>query len=159
MNTEKIGSLFLASFPWLPVFLASSAALAVTAYNPTAADEIYPKVQELLTAQQTIIGEKLAYPGDGQARVTAVVVTLQPGEQTGWHLHNVPLFAYILKGEVTVDYGPHGRRTYRAGDSFMEATPAVHNGLSSGREAVRILAVLMGAEGVTNTEKAAAPQP
>jgi quercetin dioxygenase-like cupin family protein len=151
---------FLFSFLPNPILLAAFLALSVaSAPDPAAAEEIYPRVQKLLQAEETVVGEKLAYPNDGRAQVTAVIVTLQPGEETGWHLHNVPLFAYILQGEVTVDYGPHGKKTYRAGDSLMEATPAVHNGIGSGEGPVRILAVLLGAEGMVNTEKAEAPAP
>jgi quercetin dioxygenase-like cupin family protein len=59
----------------------------------------------------------------------------------------VPLFAYILDGELTVDYGAHGRRTYRAGEAFMEAMAVTHFGVNTGREPVRLLAVYMGAKG------------
>jgi len=39
-----------------------------------------------------------------------VEITLLPGQQTGWHTHPVPLFGYILEGELTVDYGTKGQR-------------------------------------------------
>ena len=49
------------------------------------------------------------------------MVTLMPGQETGWHRQEVPLFGYILEGALTVDYGPAGSHTYEAGDAFLEA--------------------------------------
>jgi quercetin dioxygenase-like cupin family protein len=63
------------------------------------------------------------------------------------HRHGVPLFAYILDGELTVDYGAHGTRVYRSGQAFMEAMEVAHFGINHGTQMVRILAVYMGAKG------------
>ena len=78
------------------------------------------------------------------AHITAVEITLQPGEQTGWHMHPVPMFGYILEGELTVDYGAKGQRTYRKGDGLMEAMNEAHNGRNSGQGPLKILAVVLG---------------
>lgn len=59
----------------------------------------------------------------------------------------MPLFAYILEGELTVDYGKHGTRTYKKGDSLMEAMNVAHFSVNNGAEPVRLLAVYMGAKG------------
>ena len=106
----------------------------------------YPAVP-LYTGNQTVIGEEISYPSAGPAAVTAAIVTLAPGEKTIVHKHGVPLFIYILEGEVTVTYTGHGKRTYHAGDSFLEAMDAEHVGHNTGDTPVRILAVYMGAEG------------
>jgi quercetin dioxygenase-like cupin family protein len=74
-------------------------------------------------------------------------VTLGPGERTILHKHGVPLFAYILTGDLTVDYGVDGRRTYRQGQAFMEAMGVSHFGTNTGTQPVRLLAVYMGADG------------
>jgi quercetin dioxygenase-like cupin family protein len=120
---------------------------AFTLLAPAAArDQGYPAVP-LLSTGQNVVGETLRYPTSGPAHVTAAIVTLAPGEQTIVHRHGVPLFAYILDGELTVDYGEHGRRIYRAGDAFMEAMDVAHFGVNTGTQPVRLLAVYMGAEG------------
>jgi len=36
---------------------------------------------------------------------------LPPGGRTVLHKHGVPLFAYVLEGEITVDYGDRGKRS------------------------------------------------
>ena len=116
-----------------------------------------PKVELLLSTGKTIIGQPISYPTSAPAKITAAMITMQPGQTTGWHKHDVPLFAYILDGELTVDYGTHGKRVYKKGDSFMEAIEAPHDGTSIGPAPAKILAVFVGAEGIKNTEKLAAP--
>src|SRR5690349_15800125 len=69
-------------------------------------------VATLLPSSQTVAGERIAYPAGAPAKVTAAVITLPPGASTGWHTHGVPLFGYILDGELTVDYGVQGTRVY-----------------------------------------------
>jgi len=114
-----------------------------------AEDDGYPSVP-LLSTGTTIAGETLHYPTGGPAHVTAAIITLGPGAKTILHRHGVPLFGYILDGELTVDYGDRGKRTYRKGDAFMEAMDVPHFGVDTGKEPVRILAVYMGAEGAAD---------
>jgi quercetin dioxygenase-like cupin family protein len=101
----------------------------------------------LLSTGTTVMGETLHYPTNGPAHVTAAIVTLPPGGRTVLHKHGVPLFAYVLEGEITVDYGDRGKRTYRRGDALMEAMDAAHFGADAGPRPVRILTVYMGADG------------
>jgi quercetin dioxygenase-like cupin family protein len=112
----------------------------------SAEDNVTPSVP-LLSTGQTILGETLHYPSNGPAHVTAAIVTLAPGARTVLHRHGVPMFAYILEGEITVDYGDRGKRTYRAGDALMEAMDVPHFGADAGAQPVRILTVFIGAEG------------
>ena len=106
-------------------------------------------VTPLIETSRTIIDQPIAYPA-GTAKVTAVIVTIPPGGETGWHEHAVPLFGYMLDGALTVDYGDKGTRTYKPGDTLMEAMNWPHNGANKGDAPVRILAVYMGAEGIPN---------
>lgn len=117
-------------------------------------------VTSLLNTGQTIIGQGITYPTGAPAKVVSAIVTMLPGEETGWHKHDVPMFGYIIEGEVTVDYGAKGTRVYRQGDAVMEAIDWPHNGRNTGKVPARILAVFMGAEGVPNTVMLpAAPKP
>ena len=101
-------------------------------------------------ADETILGQPLVYP-DGEAEVSASVVTLQPGEETGAHVHDAPLLGVVVDGTLTVDYGADGERTYGPGDTFLEAVGVGHNGRNDGDEPVTILVVNIGAAGVENT--------
>lgn len=128
------------------VAFAFSASLATASHAQDAAPaKGYPAVS-LLSTGTSIVGETIRYPRNGPAHVTAAIVTLGPGEKTIMHRHGVPLFAHILEGELTVDYGRHGKRTYRPGDSFMEAMNVPHFGHNEGAKPVRLLAVYMGAK-------------
>jgi quercetin dioxygenase-like cupin family protein len=130
--------------------ICAAALLLITIFAPTnrasAEDNVAPSVP-LLSTGTTIVGETLHYPTNGPAHVTAAIVTLAPGAKTVLHRHGVPLFAYILEGEITVDYGDRGKRTYRAGDALMEAMDVPHFGADAGPQPVRILTVFIGAEG------------
>jgi quercetin dioxygenase-like cupin family protein len=125
--------------------LALLAALAL-APGADAQEAGYP-AKPLLSTGATIVGETLHYPTGGPAHVTTSIIVVAPGARTIVHKHGVPLFAYILEGELTVDYGAHGIRTYRPGDAFMEAMDVAHYGVNGGAQPVRILAVFMGADG------------
>lgn len=110
----------------------------------------YKRVQKLLSSDKTVIGQTIKYPGPPPAEITSVIVTLRPGESTGWHEHQVPSYGYILEGEVTIDYRSKGTRTYKAGDAFLEVIDWRHNARCTSDVPVRILAVFMGAQGRKN---------
>lgn len=129
----------------LALSLLASCAIAVRADS---APPSYPAIP-LLSSGQTVVGETIRYPS-GDARVTASIVTLAPGGRTIAHRHGVPMFAYILDGELTVDYGDKGKRIYRAGDALLEAMAVTHSGVNTGATPVRILAVYMGAAGASD---------
>jgi quercetin dioxygenase-like cupin family protein len=122
--------------------------------DPLAAREPATPAAPLLASGETIVGERIVYPAEAPAKVTAAVVTLAPGEETGWHTHGMPVFGYMLEGELEVDYGPKGKHVYRAGDAVLEAITVEHNGRNVGTGPMRILAVFMGAEGLMPTKPA-----
>ncbi len=130
--------------------LAAILALSLGAAHPVGAQQqAYPSV-EVLSTGTTVVGETIRYPTTGPAKVTSTIVTLAPHSEAVLHLHPAPMYAYILEGEVIVDYGPHGRRTYTQGQALMEAMNAPHKGINATGQPVRILCVFMGAEGTPN---------
>lgn len=114
------------------------------------ADGPYNKVQPVLDTAKTVMGENLKLPDGSPLHIISTIVTIDPGEKTGWHKHGVPLYIYILSGEVTVDYGEKGERTFGPGGSYMEAMAYWHRGTNLGKEAVRILCVYMGSDKAQN---------
>lgn len=115
----------------------------------TAADD-YDKVQKLFDTSTTIVGETLHYPTSGSAKLSSLIVTMDPGESTDWHKHGAPLYAYMLEGTLTVDYRKKGKRTYQQGDAFMEAMSYWHQGRNTGSKPARILVLFLGSENVKN---------
>jgi quercetin dioxygenase-like cupin family protein len=134
----------------LTVALLAGALISLTACGGDD-EEPAPRSVELLSTSQTILGQPIEYPTSGPLEIGSSIVTLQPGEETGWHHHDAPLYAYILEGAVTVNYGDDGVRIYREGEAFMEAVGTSHNGVNDGDEQVRILVVNLGAAGVANS--------
>lgn len=122
--------------------------LAALACPAHAEDSYYP-VKELLVTGKTVVGEDIRYPG-GAPRVTVAVVSVEPGANAAFHRHPAPLVAYVLEGELMVDYGDRGVRTYRRGDALVEAMDVPHRGMNPGSAPVKLLAVYIGAEGTPN---------
>lgn len=131
--------------------LTLSALLGALAYLTASAEPPPASVELLLDTDVTILDEVFSYPPPGRARITAARITLPPGATVPLHLHPVPLFAYILQGELIVDYGSRGIRIYRKGDAFVEAFDTPHRGRNGGKGNVQILAVYAGGEGVPNS--------
>ena len=106
-------------------------------------------VQPLLRTEHAILEQTTAYPRSAPAEVTAVLMTMPPGADTGLHRHDAPFFAYVLEGEFTVSYNDRGARICQTGDSLMEAIGTPHNGRHTGDIPARILATFMGVAGAT----------
>ena len=101
----------------------------------------------------TDIGQKITYPGADKAEVTAMAVELAPGAETGWHKHPVPVFAYVITGNLTVELEDGRLRSYHAGDAVIEAVNTLHKGKNTGTEPVKLAVFYLGAEGTPNVIK------
>jgi quercetin dioxygenase-like cupin family protein len=139
------------------VALVATIALACCASAQSEAPALAPVATPLLETGADIAGVPFAYPTGAPALVTAVDVVFPPGARTGWHRHDVPLFNHVLAGELTVTYEGGVERVYRAGDTMVEAVGAAHWGRNDGAVAVRLLSVVIGAEGVPYTVETPAP--
>ena len=143
---------------FLPLIALSLFAAAPAIAEDVAAPATY---QNLLTplfkGAETIVGQKIAYPA-GEPKVTAAIVVIAPGKDTGWHSQEVPLFVTVLEGDISVDYGTKGVKDYKVGDSFLEAMEWPHNATNKTDKVVRLLAVYMGAEGKADAKPATGSQ-
>lgn len=113
-----------------------------------AALEAAPGVTVTPLAKETTSwdGRPIVYPG-GTAEMTALLVEIAPGAQTGWHCHLVPSFAYMLEGtlELTLDDGRVKR--LQAGQALSEVVNRSHNGRNVGPAAARLVVFYTGAAG------------
>lgn len=139
----------LKKFPHLAVALAFAAIAFAAGYQAGEAREPL-RITPLFSTSETILGEPFAYPA-GKAKLTGAVIAMAPGQETGWHTHGVPLAGMVLEGELTVDYGEKGKRTYKAGDALVESMGTPHNGANLGSTQMRLFAIYIGAEGVANS--------
>ena len=108
-------------------------------------------VEPLIDTDETVLGQPFEYP-TGRAAITAVKITIPPGAATGPHEHSIPLFGYVTKGTLTVDYGSKGEITYKKGDSLVEAVDWPHEGRNKGKKDCELIAVYAGARGLPLSE-------
>jgi quercetin dioxygenase-like cupin family protein len=143
----------------LTLVLTWTSARADAARHAPLQAESHLEQRNILSTGTTATNGVIQYPSGAAAHITAIEITLLPGQTTGWHQHPVPIFGYVLEGELTVDYGPHGPRTYRKGDGFVEAIGEVHEGRNAGQKPVKILAVVIGQDGLPGSIPALPPRP
>jgi quercetin dioxygenase-like cupin family protein len=107
--------------------------------------------QQLLIDQQiTVLDQEVVYPKKGAAQVSSAITTLEPGQETGWQLHRIPVLVYVMSGTYTVEYEAGVTKEFPAGSSFMQAVKTNYNGINKGEETVQLMTVYMGAEGKRN---------
>jgi quercetin dioxygenase-like cupin family protein len=126
--------------------------------DPAATSSDVPTTVEVTGTQQlmidqeiTVLDQKLVYPKKGVAQVSSAITTLEPGQETGWQLHPVPVFVYVLSGTYTVEYEAGVTKEFPAGSSIMQAVKTNYNGINKGEDTVQLLTVFMGAQGKRNT--------
>ena len=90
----------------------------------------------------TVLGQSYQFP-EGVPALYAYNIVIKPGQKTNWHKHAVPLYAYILSGSLTVDYGSKGSRVFEKGMSYIEAIDWCHQGYVSGNEEAVIFGIYM----------------
>jgi quercetin dioxygenase-like cupin family protein len=138
----------------MKTFATALAAFAIFAAQPAFALEqtASVKVTRLLQTPTSWNGAALAYPG-GQAEITAMLIEIAPGAETGWHLHPVASFGYILEGELEVSLKDGSVKRLAAGQALAEVVNTLHNGRNVGQGAVKLVVFYAGATGSTLTVK------
>ena len=110
----------------------------------------------LLDAQQlTVLDQQISYPKKKPAQVSSEIISLEPGQETGWRKNNAPTYAYVLEGTLTVEYDAGVTKEFPAGTAFMQAQGVFYNGMNKGDQTLHVLVVSIGAKGVKNTVKRA----
>jgi len=124
----------LASFLFL--LLASSPALSATT--------------EILTRSLTSWnGGEFHYPS-GTPEITAARIRLEAGEQTAWHCHTAPLFAYVLQGRLEISTDSGQQHVFKRGDAIIEVMDTWHRGTAI-KGPVELVAFYAGILDVANT--------
>ena len=102
------------------------------------------QVTPLLSTTKTASGQPIAYPKTDSPQVTAVMVEIPPGAQTGWHQHPYPCYAYILSGELTVEVKGGKAHKLQAGEALVEVVNTTHNEINNGTKPVRLVMFATG---------------
>lgn len=114
-------------------------------------------IDKLAVSSKTYAGQPLCYSRTDTPEVTALVLHIPPGGSTGWHKHPVPVYAYVLEGEMTVEMKDGSKYLFKKGEVIIEVMNIMHNGYNSGQEMTSLLVFYTGAEGVPNVIRKDAP--
>ena len=93
------------------------------------------------------MGQGFVYPDTDNDEITISRITIQPGESTGWHKHDLPVFAYVLKGNLTVEMEDGQQMNFPENSTFAEVINTYHNGYNLGDTPVILLAFYLGEKG------------
>ena len=146
----------------LSISLARAEAPAAITAAPTVATDYAAavKVTRLLKTTTDAAGRPLAYPKpeDGQAEVTALMVEMPPGAQTGWHKHPIGCIGYLIEGELEVTLADGRVNKIKAGEALCEVVDLDHNGVNRGAVPVKLVMFVLGTkDGGPFTVKTAPP--
>ena len=102
------------------------------------------QVTPLLKTAVTSAGQPIVYPQITDPEVSGFIVEIPPGTETGWHKHPFPCYAYVLSGELSVDFEDGRTNHFTAGQAFAEGVNLLHNGRNIGTESVRLVLFVTG---------------
>jgi quercetin dioxygenase-like cupin family protein len=100
-------------------------------------------------------GQKLAYATSGNPEVTAALVEIPPGGDTGWHSHPIPVYAYVSSGALTVTLEGGEQYDFKEGEVILEVINTPHIGRTKGKMPAKLVVFYTGTEGGQNTVKVA----
>ena len=100
---------------------------------------------QMASPSKTILDQEFNYP-PGVPLIQAYAIEIPVGKQTPLHRHAIPMYVHMTSGELEVDYGSKGKRTFKAGSSYVEAIDWCHFGKALGSQPAKLLAVYLAQE-------------
>ena len=76
------------------------------------------KVTPVMKGDTTIGGQRILYPKSEKAEMASVIVEIQPGRESGRHLHPFPTYVHVLEGTLTSSLILCGVRGGTHGDKY-----------------------------------------
>ena len=138
--------------------LSAATGVALLSIGTAGAEEASPlpkgfSATPVLKSGKTADGDPLAFPQTQKPEIVSVIGTLEPKGQTALHRHPVPVFVYLLEGELSVQIeGQQDRRQYKTGEAFLEVVNKWHQAFNESDQPAKVLVVFMGEEGKPTTE-------
>jgi len=108
------------------------------------------KVTKLIETDSSWENTKIIYP-NGDSKITALLVEMQPKAKMKMHHHEVPSFGYILEGTIRVQSESGDVKNFSKGDVVIEMINKKHSGINSGDTITKFVVFYMGAENLKNT--------
>ena len=107
-------------------------------------------VKTLLTTDTTDIGQPLVLPSQHPVLVVSTY-DIAPGARLARHKHPFSRYAYVLAGDLTVQFDDGKQRQYHTGDVVVEAVDTWHFGFNNGKVPVRLLVIDQVEKGQAST--------
>jgi quercetin dioxygenase-like cupin family protein len=108
------------------------------------------KVTKLVETDASWEKTKIIYP-NGDTKITALLVEMQPQAKMQMHYHEVPSFGYILEGTIRVQSESGDVKTFSKGDVVIEMVNKRHSGLNPGETVTKFIVFYMGTDDLENT--------
>lgn len=125
-----------------PCFLVLLTHIALITAQAQYSKEI--KIEKLLKTDTTETGQHIDYPDINNEEVSILKVTIPPGKSTGWQKHLFPVFAYVLKGTLTVQQEGGKKIQIKENASVSESINMYHTGMNEGKEPIVLIVFYMG---------------
>lgn len=134
------------------LLLIAALSASVTCLVPSAFAQNAPPLKTVIETATALNGQQIHYPAaqDGQAVISSIVVTMQPGEKGPLHSQEVPVFAYVLQGKVAYVDADGKPTEFAPGQAFVDPVNIPHSLETVGTEPARILVVFLGARNLRN---------
>ncbi|MCE9665789.1 cupin domain-containing protein [Halomonas sp. M5N1S17] len=140
-----------------PIIKKSALTLGLVAALPFAAalaqDDALPEgfqTEPVLKTTTTRDGDAIVWP-EGTPEIVSVIGIIEPGGRTPLHQHPVPVFVYVLEGEVELRTEGGDPHTYGTGEAYIEALNRDHQLFNVTDSDAKILVVFAAAEGQPTT--------
>jgi quercetin dioxygenase-like cupin family protein len=94
--------------------------------------------------------EPIVYP-TGKPEIISVIGTLEKDGRTALHEHPVPVYVYVMEGEIELKSEGGEPHRYKAGEAFIEAQDRKHQAFNVADGPSKLLVVFVGEEGKPTT--------
>jgi len=140
-----------AALSWFLAVFLFPALIAAEGYDDGVRTEV------LLKATTTSNGQRLQYLKTDKAAVTVMKVMIAPGRETGWHLHDIPVYSYVISGKMTLETANGNNREFKEGQVILQAVNNPHNGINTGDKPLEMIVFYTGAEDIPLVRKVNPP--
>ncbi len=108
------------------------------------------ETQPLIKTSVSRDDDPIVYP-TGTPEVVSVIGTLAKDGRTALHEHPVPVYVYVMEGEVELRTEGKEPHRYKAGEAFIETQNRKHQAFNVAETPSKILAVFIGEQGKPTT--------
>jgi len=111
----------------------------------------------ILQTETTSGGDPISYLKTDKPKITVMTVDIAPGAKTGWHSHPMPVYAYVISGQLSVEIEGGKTAEFKEGEAIIEVVNKRHNGTNHGNIPVKLVVFYVGGKEIPNVIKSDKP--